>query len=91
MPGCTLPFKAGEILRVTDTYKDYDSESGSYIWHAMKTMDRGVYDTVREGSIPAEQRLVISIVLVDQRGRSSMGPARRSWGGGKAVLPLSKK
>ena len=55
MSGCTLPFSENDVLKITDTYENYDPKTGLYLWHAMKTVEGGV---IREGSIPAEQRFV---------------------------------
>ena len=55
MSACTLPFNENDLLTITDTYENFDPETGAYLWHAMKTVEGGV---IREGSIPAEQRFV---------------------------------
>ena len=62
MSGCTLPFKENDTLKVTDTYKNYDPETGLYFWHAMKTVEGGIYGAIREGAIPAELRYVLILI-----------------------------
>ena len=60
MPGCTLPFKKGDVLQIKDSYYDFDPNTGGYKWLAVKAIGGGVYSQMREGSVPAEQRLFLS-------------------------------
>ncbi|XP_065062640.1 uncharacterized protein LOC135689374 isoform X1 [Rhopilema esculentum] len=58
VPGCTLPFKKGDVLQIKDSYYDFDPNTGGYKWFAVKAIGGGVYSQMREGSVPAEQSSV---------------------------------